>query len=115
MIFLKELKMCLRELAIVDDTLETLGMPKEYQKLRNWIIRIINGWIVYFFLAYYNLSKIFFRPNSYIHSPSYFTVVFYLFMILFIHYSKFVIILSTLISTIILGIYIYIYMYTFTL
>ena len=43
MIFLKELKMCLRELAIVDDTLETLGMPKEYQKLRNWIIRIING------------------------------------------------------------------------
>ncbi|KYN09109.1 hypothetical protein ALC57_18776 [Trachymyrmex cornetzi] len=43
----KELKICLRELAIVDHTLEAFGTPKEYQKLRNWIIRIIIGWIVY--------------------------------------------------------------------
>jgi len=33
MIFLKELKMYLREFAIVDDT-EVLGAPKEYQRLR---------------------------------------------------------------------------------
>jgi len=56
MIFLKELKTCLRKLAIVDDSLEALGAPKEYQRLRNWIIRIIVGWIVYIFyeLAYVN-------------------------------------------------------------
>jgi len=35
MIFLKELKICLHELAIVDDTLETLGTSKEYQKQCN--------------------------------------------------------------------------------
>ncbi|KYN38162.1 hypothetical protein ALC56_07463, partial [Trachymyrmex septentrionalis] len=37
----KELKMCLREFVVVDDTLEALGAPKEYQMLRKWIIRII--------------------------------------------------------------------------
>ncbi|KYN17870.1 hypothetical protein ALC57_09752 [Trachymyrmex cornetzi] len=45
----KKLKMCLRKLSEVDDTLEALGAPKEYQRLRNWIIRIIIGWIVYIF------------------------------------------------------------------
>ncbi|KYM76020.1 hypothetical protein ALC53_13505, partial [Atta colombica] len=45
---LKELKVCLHELSIVDDTLKALGVPKKYQRLRNWIIRIIIGWIVYF-------------------------------------------------------------------
>jgi len=39
--------MCLHELSIVDDTLEALGVSKEYQQLRNWIIRIIFGWIVF--------------------------------------------------------------------
>ena len=48
--------MCLRKLAIVDDSLEALGMPKEYQRLRNWIIRIIVGWIVYIF---YQLASIY--------------------------------------------------------
>ncbi|KYQ49532.1 hypothetical protein ALC60_11397 [Trachymyrmex zeteki] len=47
----KELKMCLRELAITDETLEALGTPKEYQRLNNWIIRIIIGWIVYIFFG----------------------------------------------------------------
>ncbi|XP_011646875.1 uncharacterized protein LOC105433313 [Pogonomyrmex barbatus] len=42
----KELKMCLHKLSIVDDTLEILGMPKEYQRLHNWIIRTIIGWIL---------------------------------------------------------------------
>ncbi|KYN02672.1 hypothetical protein ALC62_06471 [Cyphomyrmex costatus] len=59
---LKELKLCLRKLSIVDDTLEALGMPKEYQRLHNWIIRIIIAWIIFifsdnaicsFFLSYY--------------------------------------------------------------
>lgn len=44
--FLKELKICLHKLTIVDDTLEALGMSKKYQQLRNWIISIIIGWIV---------------------------------------------------------------------
>ena len=39
--------MCLHELSIVDDTLEALGVSKEYQQLRNWIIQIIFGWIVF--------------------------------------------------------------------
>ncbi|KYQ54451.1 hypothetical protein ALC60_14212 [Trachymyrmex zeteki] len=42
----RELKMCLRELAIIDETLEALGTPKEYQGLNNGIIRIIIGSIV---------------------------------------------------------------------
>jgi len=37
--FLKELKMCLHELSIVDDTLEAFDVPKKYQRLRNWIIQ----------------------------------------------------------------------------
>ncbi|KYN19109.1 hypothetical protein ALC57_08565 [Trachymyrmex cornetzi] len=31
----QELKICLRELAIVDQTFEAFGTPKEYQRLRN--------------------------------------------------------------------------------
>ncbi|EGI67237.1 hypothetical protein G5I_04167 [Acromyrmex echinatior] len=37
----KDLKMCLRKLAIVDDTLEAVEAPKEYQRLRNWIIQML--------------------------------------------------------------------------
>ena len=61
MIFLKELEMCLHEFAVIDDTLEALGAPKEYQRLRNWIIRIIIGLIVYVFcqLAYLNIASFF--------------------------------------------------------
>ncbi|EGI61748.1 hypothetical protein G5I_09977 [Acromyrmex echinatior] len=42
----KELKMCLRELAIIDDTLEALGAPKEYQRLLfiDMMIRIAMLW-----------------------------------------------------------------------
>ncbi|CAL1676351.1 unnamed protein product [Lasius platythorax] len=46
----KELKMCLRKLSIVDDTLEMLGTPKEYQRLYNWVIGVIIGWIALVFL-----------------------------------------------------------------
>lgn len=38
--------MCLQKLSIVDDTLEVLKTPKEYQLLYNWIIGIIIGWIL---------------------------------------------------------------------
>jgi len=41
--------MCLHELSLEDNTLEALGTPKEYQQLRNWIIQIIIGWIVFIF------------------------------------------------------------------
>ncbi|KYN09075.1 hypothetical protein ALC57_19044 [Trachymyrmex cornetzi] len=54
----KELKTCLRELAIVDHTLEVLGTPKEYHRLRNTIIRIIIGWIVFVFCQ--SMYEIFF-------------------------------------------------------
>ena len=47
--FFKEFRMCLHELSLEDNTLEALGTPKEYQQLRNWIIRIIIGWIVFVF------------------------------------------------------------------
>ncbi|KYN37332.1 hypothetical protein ALC56_08235 [Trachymyrmex septentrionalis] len=49
-----ELKMCLHELSVIDDTLEALDVPKEYQRLRNFIIRIIIGWIVctFYYIAY---------------------------------------------------------------
>ncbi|KYN03594.1 hypothetical protein ALC62_05552, partial [Cyphomyrmex costatus] len=47
--FLKELKIRLRELSVVDDTLEALGAPNEYHQLRNWIIRILMRCIAYVF------------------------------------------------------------------
>jgi len=47
--FLKEFKMCLYELSLMDDTIEAIGAPKKYQRLRKWIIRIIIGWIVFIF------------------------------------------------------------------
>ncbi|KYQ60005.1 hypothetical protein ALC60_00976 [Trachymyrmex zeteki] len=45
----KELKMCLHELSLVDDVMEAVGAPKEYQRLRKRIIRITILWIVYIF------------------------------------------------------------------
>jgi len=44
--------MCLRELSLVDDTMETIGSPKKYQRLRKWIIRITIGYIVYVFFQF---------------------------------------------------------------
>ncbi|KYQ60006.1 hypothetical protein ALC60_00977 [Trachymyrmex zeteki] len=105
----KELKMCLRELDIVDDTLEALGMPKEYQRLRNWIIRMIIGWILYIFadLAYHSLYIIIFIPFSDI------LFFFYLMDYSFItHYPVYVITINVLISGTILGL---VHVYTFTL
>ncbi|KYN07585.1 hypothetical protein ALC62_01405 [Cyphomyrmex costatus] len=45
----KELKICLHELNVINDTLEALGAPNKYQRLRNLIIRITIGCIVYVF------------------------------------------------------------------
>jgi len=50
--FLKELKMCLHKLSLMDDTLEAVGLPKKYQRLRKWLIRIIIGCIVLMFCQY---------------------------------------------------------------
>ncbi|KYN17775.1 hypothetical protein ALC57_09928, partial [Trachymyrmex cornetzi] len=101
MIFLKELKMCLRELAIVDDTLEALGTPNEYQRLRNWTIRIIIGWIAYVFfqLAFWNIC-IFFVYNYDINFTQFSVTTYDTFRC---YYPSSVIILSTLISAAILG------------
>ncbi|KYQ53340.1 hypothetical protein ALC60_07532 [Trachymyrmex zeteki] len=41
--------MCLHKLSLVDDTIEAVGAPKKYQRLRKWISRIMIGWIVYIF------------------------------------------------------------------
>ncbi|KYQ47824.1 hypothetical protein ALC60_13140, partial [Trachymyrmex zeteki] len=98
---LKELKMCLRELAIIDETLEVLGIPKEYQRLNNWIIRIIIGWIAYicFDLAYYDIK--FFLLNDILNFTfsSCFLLMYYIFMRC---YPIYIIILSSLITATIL-------------
>jgi len=98
MIFSKELKTCLRKLAIVDDSLEALGAPKEYQKLRNWIIRIIVGWLVYIFyqLACANVFFISFLQ----YDITFWTITLNTFPFI---YSENIIILSALISAAILG------------
>jgi len=113
MIFLKELKMCLRELAIIDDTLETLGTPKEYQRLRKWIIRIIIGWIAYVFyqFTYWNFLA-FFVLNFDINFFSFFFVVRFEFLN---DYPSNVIMLSALISAAVLGLVLYLPVYTFNL
>ena len=49
--------MCLYELSLVDDTIEAIGAPKNYQRLRKWIIRIIIGWIINIF---FQLAVIYF-------------------------------------------------------
>lgn len=36
----------MRKLSIVDDTLEVLGIPKNYQLLHKWMIGVIIGWIL---------------------------------------------------------------------
>ncbi|KYN19369.1 hypothetical protein ALC57_08285 [Trachymyrmex cornetzi] len=96
-----ELKTCLRELAIVDHTLEVLGTPKEYQRLRNWINRIIIGWIVYVFhhFTYTNCmaliySKIDINFTSFVKT---------MYIAILYNYPSYVIALSALISAAILG------------
>jgi len=103
--------MCLRKLATVDDSLEVLEAPKEYQRLRNWIIRIIVGWIVYIFyrLAYMNFFKIFFLHYD---VTEFWSITLYTFLFA---YSEQVIILSVLISATILGLVHITHVYTFIL
>ncbi|KYN21164.1 hypothetical protein ALC57_06468 [Trachymyrmex cornetzi] len=101
----KELKTCLRELAIVDHTLEVLGTPKEYHRLRNWIIRIIIGWILYVFCqSMYNSFIYFFAYNVDINFTLF---VFVGYIVLLDKYPSNVIALSALISAAILGLVLY--------
>ncbi|KYQ56885.1 hypothetical protein ALC60_04171 [Trachymyrmex zeteki] len=96
----RELKMCLRELAIIDETLEALGTPKEYQRLNNWINRIIIGWIVYvFFYTTYGVFLVFLLFGTF-NFIDYLTMPFDIFLL---HYPYYIIILSAMISTTILG------------
>ena len=92
--------MCLRKLAIVNDTLEALGALKEYQKLRNWIIRIIIGLII---RVFYNSAYVFMFFN-------YLNVIIFCrwtLIIFLLNYPIYVIILSSLISTAIFGLVLY--------
>ncbi|KYN18614.1 hypothetical protein ALC57_09071 [Trachymyrmex cornetzi] len=104
---LRELKTCLRELAIVDHTLEVHGTPKEYQRLRNWIIRIIIGWIVYVFYQFtyysFNISFIYYINNE----LNFILFVVMMFTMLLNNYPSNVITLSALISAAILGLVLY--------
>jgi len=100
--------MCLRKLAIVDDSLEALGMPKEYQRLRNWIIRIIVGWIVHIFyqLAYENFLIIFVLH----YDVTFWSITLNTFLW---SYVGNIIILSALISAAILGLVLHMCIYLF--
>ncbi|KYN02044.1 hypothetical protein ALC62_07158 [Cyphomyrmex costatus] len=102
--FLKELKICLRELSVVNDTLETLGSPNENHRMRNWIFRIINGCIVFVF---YSLIVSVFHYNNYHQLPidsKIISNVKFIFYILALHsYPLCVNILSALICGTVLG------------
>ncbi|KYN11733.1 hypothetical protein ALC57_16132 [Trachymyrmex cornetzi] len=94
----KELNGCLHELSIVDDTLEALGAPKKYQQLRNKIIRIIIGWIVFISLdlsitLYFNFEYSFLNTDSFLFFGLYFTHMHYLVY----NYPRYVHFLSALI------------------
>jgi len=95
--------MNLHELSIVDDTLEALGMPKKYQRLRNWIIRIIIGWIVY---SFSDLSITFYMLFLYGFDINFD----HIYTVFVNYYPVYVTILNALIWRTILGlVYIYIY------
>ncbi|KYN10948.1 hypothetical protein ALC57_16874 [Trachymyrmex cornetzi] len=82
--------MCLHELSVVDDTLEALDAPKEYQRLRNWTIQIITGCIAYiFFHTALALYELFLQDV-----PINFLTIYFVFLVL---YPEFVFILSALI------------------
>ncbi|KYN36755.1 hypothetical protein ALC56_08546 [Trachymyrmex septentrionalis] len=83
--------MCLHELSVVDDTLEALGAPKEYQRLRNWIIRTIIGWIIF---ICFDISSSFYHTFISYNIPINFVSLYRLFMRF---YPYFVIGLSALI------------------
>jgi len=50
----QKLKSCLNKLNIVNNTLEKLGISKNYTKLRIQIIWLITGWIVSMFIVNIN-------------------------------------------------------------
>jgi len=83
--------MCLHELSVVDDTLEALDAPKEYQRLHNWIIRIIIGWIVYIF---FSVALLLYEMFLWFDALINFVMINQIFATL---YPEFVIILSALI------------------
>jgi len=89
--------MCLHELSLIDDTLEALGFSKEYQQLRNWIIQIIIGWIVFIFSI---LLATVHRWKFIKTLPIYFAPIYQIFVL---YCPEFVNILSALICGTILG------------
>ncbi|KYN02766.1 hypothetical protein ALC62_06407 [Cyphomyrmex costatus] len=97
--FLKELKICLRELSVVNDTLETLGAPNEYHRMRNWIIRIIIGCIVFVF--HDMILTVFY--TKYYNSMDSESILKFIFYMLSICYPLCVNILSALICGTVLG------------
>ena len=100
--------MCLRKLTTVNDTLETLGAPKEYQRLRNWIIRIIIGMIGYvFYDAAFFMIYVFL-----LFFPKYVNNIFCATLQIFlIKYPIYVIILDVLISAAIFGLVLYTFIF----
>ena len=89
--------MCLHELSLVDNTMEAVGSPKKYQRLRKWIIRIIIGYFVYMFCQFavrVYLASIFSEKN-----------VNFVFIckVYLLYYGEFVLASSALIWGIILG------------
>ncbi|KYN36094.1 hypothetical protein ALC56_09557 [Trachymyrmex septentrionalis] len=88
--------MCLHELSVIDDTLEALDVPKEYQRLRNFIIRIIITWIVCIF--YYEASYLFMISYIQVFDRLDFIFIFDVLSYIFlIQYPTYINILSTLI------------------
>ncbi|XP_011707022.1 PREDICTED: uncharacterized protein LOC105462193, partial [Wasmannia auropunctata] len=43
----KRFRICMKKLAVVDDTLEELGTPKIYQEMHTWSKRVVIGWFVF--------------------------------------------------------------------
>jgi len=88
--------MCLHELSLVDDTMEAIGSPTKYQRLRKWIIRIIIGYFIYIFCQFATSVYINFIRGSNINFVS-------ICKIFFMSYEDFVHISSALIWGTILG------------
>ncbi|KYN50300.1 hypothetical protein ALC62_10757, partial [Cyphomyrmex costatus] len=98
--FLKELKICLRELSVVNDTLETLGAPNEYHRMRKWIIRIIIGCIVF---VLYDIMVSVYPVKYYGSSMDSKIILKFIFFMLASYYPLCVNILSALICGTVLG------------
>ena len=95
--FLKELKMCLHELSLVDDTMEAIGLPKKHQRLRKWIIRITIGFIAYMFYHFV------YKPVLFLISTNIYITRISVFEIFDFYFPLFVYISSALIWETIVG------------